>query len=254
MTSDTYTLKSLDHALQVIDILSKNEAMGITEICRVMKQSKSSVFRILFTLEAAGYVVKMPDAKYRLSIKFAHYGNIVLERQDVLTIARPYLKKLSHQYNQASHCAILDHNGRVTFLCRETPNSFFRLASNAGYQRDAYCCATGKMLLSKLPDEELSLFANSYDYKQMTPTTLSTPEKLLENIELIRMRGYSVDSEESEMGLTCFAAPVYDINKKCIAAISVSGATAYVVQNRDDIIRSLFDTSQRISLELGYRP
>jgi DNA-binding IclR family transcriptional regulator len=251
MTSDTYILKSLQHALQILDLLSKNESMGITEICRILKQSKYSVFRILFTLEAAGYVIKTPEAKYRLSIKFAHYGNAVLERHDILTIARPFLKELSQFHNQASHCAILDHNGRVTFLCRETPNSFFRLASNAGYQMDAYCCATGKMLLSQVPQEELEYFAHKYTYKQLTPSTLTTPQKLLDDIAAIRKRGYSMDLEESEIGLCCIAAPVFDIHNKCVAAISVSGASVYVLQNREAIISSLLDTSRKISRELG---
>lgn len=251
MTNEAYVLKSLNHALQIIDLLSENEFMGISQICKIMNQSKSSVFRILYTLELAKYVEKTPDAKYRLSLKFAHYGNIVLERQDVLTIARPYLKKLSHHYNQASHCAILDHNGRITFLCRETPNSFFRLASNAGYQMDAYCCATGKMLLSQLSDEELTYFANRYDFKQMTPSTMSTPQKLLDNIALIRSRGYSEDLEESEIGLSCCAVPVFNIHKKCVAAISVSGASAYIQQNREDIIHALLETSKQISRDLG---
>jgi DNA-binding transcriptional ArsR family regulator len=172
MTSDTYILKSLQHALQILDLLSKNESMGITEICRILKQSKSSVFRILFTLEAAGYVIKTPEAKYRLSIKFAHYGNAVLERHDILTIARPFLKELSQfhipglalRHTRSQRQGHFPLPGDAELLlppCVQTP----------GYQMDATTAVPpAKMLLSQVPQEELEYFAHKYTYKQLTPS------------------------------------------------------------------------------------
>ena len=68
--------------------------MGVAEISKELNLGKASVFRMLYTLEKKDYIHKTSDAKYKLGIKFAHYGTIVLERQNVLSVIKPYLQKL----------------------------------------------------------------------------------------------------------------------------------------------------------------
>ena len=87
----------------------------------------------------------------------------------------------------------------------------------------------------------------------MTPTTILSAEALLKELQLIRKCGYSVDNEESEIGLTCFAAPVRDYTNSSVVAISISGPTARMQLHKDELITSLLETAAVISGELGYK-
>jgi DNA-binding IclR family transcriptional regulator len=80
MSGDKYLLSSLSNTLDILDLLSKHEELGVSEISRELNMGKASTFRMLYTLDKKGFVFKAPDAKYRLSIKFAIYGSVVLER------------------------------------------------------------------------------------------------------------------------------------------------------------------------------
>lgn len=251
--NDAYILKSLYSALQILDILHDNEEMGVSEISKLMHQGKANTFRALYTLQAAGYVDKTKDSRYRLSLKFANYGSVVISRIDVLNVARPHLKALSEQFGQATHYAVLDDRGFITFLCRETPNPFFQSASHAGYQMEAYCSANGKMLLSLLDDSKILAIAQNYHYRKYTSTTITDTDSLLREITKIREQGYAEDLEESEIGLRCISVPLFSLGGKSVGSISLSGSANHIEKHKDQILGALLQTASTISAELGYK-
>jgi len=254
MKQDPYILSSVSHAMQIMDLLSKHERLGVADIHKELGMGKTSVFRILYTLEACGYVRKTSEAKYELSIKFAQYGALVINRQNLTMTARPHLQELRDFCNMAVHLAVFGTDGKSTFLYKESANSALQMGSAVGFSIDAYCTATGKMLLSQLPESELLRATYRYDFKAYTENTVKNAEELLEKIREIRERGYAEDNEESEIGLTCYAAPVYDISQKCVAAISISGPTYRMQNSKEAFIRELLETAARLSRELGYIP
>lgn len=252
MEKNPYILSSVSHALQIMDLLSKHERLGVAEINKILGLGKTSVFRILYTLEAGGYVIKNEDAKYELSIKFSQYGSLVISRQNLIMIARPHLLRLRDFCGQTVHIAVLGADGKSTFIYKESSNSTFQMSSTVGFSTDAYITATGKMLLSQLSESERMRLAYRYDYKSLTEHTIKNAEELLEKLGEIRLMGHSEDNEESEFGLTCYAAPIFDISQKCIAAVSISGATYRMQNSKEPFIRELKSMATQLSRELGY--
>ena len=115
MSDDKYILSSLSNALRIMDLLSEKEGLGLAEICSELELGKSSVFRLLYTLEANGFIVKNHDAKYYLSRKFIYYGEIVTARQDDFSLARPELETLSDKVKETVHMSILLSNMNIMF-------------------------------------------------------------------------------------------------------------------------------------------
>ena len=254
MDKSIYILSSVSKALLIMDLLSEHDRLGITDIYKRLGNDKSSTFRLLYTLEAGGYVTKTSDAKYSLSVKFAQYGTMILGRQNLSVLARFHLRKLRDACGHTANLAILGLDGKGTLIYKEQSNVAYQMGTAVGFGLDAYCTGTGKMMLSQLPSEEQRRYAGNYNYQTLTEHTITSSEELLERLKTIREQGYAEDNEESEIGLTCYAAPVYNIEGVCIAAISVAGSTYRMQQTKETTLPMVMETALRISIDLGYKP
>jgi IclR family KDG regulon transcriptional repressor len=254
MNNDKYLLSSVYNTLKILDLLSEHEELGVAEIGRMLNMGKTSVFRMLYTLEKEEYVHKTSNAKYKLGLKFAHYGSIVLERQDYLSVAKPFLQKLRDKYNQTTHLGILDedNNFNIIFMEKEMSKSFFQMTSRIGSKKPAYCTALGKTLLANILDEDLEKKIKSFTLTKITDSTITDNDKLIGVLKKIREQGYGEDLEESEVGLICYAAPVRDITKNAIAAVSISGPAETMKKNKESMVESVKETADEISKALGY--
>lgn len=254
MDNDRYLLSSVSNTLDILDLLSKYDELGVAEISNELNMGRASVFRMLYTLEKKDYVHKTSNAKYKLGVKFAHYGSIVLERQNYVSIAKPYLQKLRDLHNKTTHFAILDEdNYNIIFMEKEMSKSTIQMTSKIGSKMPAYCTGTGKALLASKLDEDFEKVVQTYSLKKLTDSTITDTSKLIEELKIIQKQGYSEDSEESEFGLVCFAAPVKDITGKTVGAVSMSGAAAQMRANKETYVKSVKETASEISKAMGYK-
>lgn len=252
MEKEGYLLQSVDNALKIMDLLSEHEEMGVADIHKATGQGRASIFRLLYTLEAGGYVTKSASAKYRLSNKFVYYGDLVVRRNNLVRMARPFMRKLRDECKQTTHLAILTEEGKSTFLYKEGTNNAIQMRSYIGLSMEAYITATGKVQLAQLSDQEIERMADGMNFVVYTENTIASKQALIREVQMIRQRGYAEDREESEIGLTCYAAPVFDYSGECVAGISVSGSTALMQRDHDAIIDHLIQTAHALSRELGY--
>ncbi|NYB75846.1 IclR family transcriptional regulator [Sedimentibacter hydroxybenzoicus DSM 7310] len=250
---DKYLMSSVNNTLEILDLLSLHDELGVSEISKATNFGKASVFRMLYTLEKKGFVHKTSDSKYKLGIKFAHFGAIVLEKQNIFTLIRPFLQKLRDKHNETTHLGILDSDLNVIFMVKEASNNTIQMASRVGYKLPFYATAMGKVLVASKLSEELEERLKNYDYNQFTEHTITNHEKLIEMLKLVEQQGYSEDDEESEYGLVCFAAPIKDLTGQTIAAISISGTYMRMNNNKEELIKSIKETAYEVSASLGYK-
>lgn len=251
---DKYLLSSVSNTLDILDLLSKHEELGVAEISNELDMGRASIFRMLYTLEKKDYVHKTSNAKYKLGVKFAHYGSIVLERQNYVSIAKPFLQKLRDLHNKTTHFAILDEdNFNIIFMEKEMSKSTIQMTSKIGSKMPAYCTGTGKALLASKLDGDFEKIVQTYSLNKLTDSTITDTSKLIEELRIIQKQGYSEDLEESEFGLICFAAPVKDITGKTVGAISMSGAAAVMRSNKKTYVESVKETAFEISKAMGYK-
>jgi DNA-binding IclR family transcriptional regulator len=251
MEKDRYMMSSLANGLKVLDTLSKYQEQGVTELSKELGLGKSSVFRMLYTLEKCGYVEKDKDSKYTLSLKFARFGTLVKGRQYLLRTCIPHMAALRDKYNETVNLAVLTRVGKVMFIHRESSSYAMQMNIPFANESEAYCMASGKVMLACLEEAALNDYIKTIRFCVFTPSTITSVPTLRTRLAQIRAQGYGEDAEESEIGLTCYAAPIFDYDDKCVAAISVSGATSRMLENRENLVADVQKTARAISLALG---
>lgn len=247
-------LQSVDNALRIMEAMSESEyELGIAELSRNLGLGRSTVHRLITTLESRGFVTQNPvTAKYKLGIKIVTIGGTILQKIDIIKEARPYLEKLSRATGESSHLALLSGD-EIIFVDKVLGSNPAKMASVIGLRRPAYATATGKMLLAHLPEGQLKKWLNSVSIHRCTPFTLSNTDELSEQLEKIKGLGYSEDLQEMEEGLICFGAPIRNVSGEVFAAVSVSGAASRMMQSKQDLIVQVTKTAELISEACGWR-
>ena len=245
--NEKYILQSVANALDILDLLTSHEELSVPEISRMTGLGKSSVFRLLATLTDRRFVRKTEAAGYRLDIKLAAMGNVVLGRMEIIRYAHPHLLELTRVAGETSHMVIWDRGTSVRFVDKVLSTSTIHTDSSIGFCRSAHLLACGKVLLAYQSEEFQQAYMRMADFSPMTQNTIVTEAQLYAELEKIRDYGYGCDLEESEEGLTCFAAPVCDLTGAVVAAISISGPSQRMVANKEKNIALIRQTAKDIS-------
>jgi DNA-binding IclR family transcriptional regulator len=246
-----YFLGTLNKALALLELYKEHEELGITEIGQLLSLGKSNVFRIVITLEHWGYLEKTSGPKYKLGTNIAYLGTLVLERQEIIVIARPFLKELRNICNETIHLAVLTPDLYATFLVKELAKSSIQTASTVGMKMPAYATANGKVLLAFSNEAIIKKYLDTFELSKKTANTITSKVLFQKALQEIRQEGYAIDNEESEKGLTCYAAPVRNLQGEVIASISISGPTFRMAENKDALIHAIIKTAREVSKAMG---
>jgi IclR family transcriptional regulator, KDG regulon repressor len=250
-------VKSLMKALRVLDTLSDGAGgLGITELSDVLKTPKSTVHRLVATLEAAGYVVfDPPTAKYTLGSRAARLGEQLNRQSPLLTFGAAMLERLTKQCHEASHLAILQGT-EVVYISHEESKEPVRISFGMGHRAPAHSTALGKVFLAGLTDSEiLMLYRNKKILEKSTPQTIGNLDRLLVEIAGVRKEGIGYDNEEYTRGLRCMAAPIRDFSSRIVAAMSLSMFTHKMTADRKAFFKdALVRATGEVSEKLGFSP
>jgi len=249
-----YYIQSIKRAVQILNsfTLKKNE-LGVTELSERLNLHKSTVHRILVTLEDEGFVVKdQVSQKYRLGIKLFELGHIVKEQMEIRNYALPIMKELAQKTEESIDLNILSDGKRVSIEKIESPHDVRRIIQ-LGKSLPLHCGGSGKALLAFLPDEEVDKIIRKEKFIPFGPNTITDPTKLKEHLKEIRKNGYAISFEERILGSASVAAPILDYKGKVVASLSVSGPTTRFAKKKVPILISLVkEAAQKISASLGY--
>jgi len=250
-------VKSLIKALCILDALGDCPGgLGITELSEILKSPKSTVHRLVATLETVGYVFfDLPTSKYVLGMRVAKLGVQLSQQSQLLTFGVPALEQLTRECKEASHLAIME-GAEVVYISHEEIKEPIRVSFGMGHRAPVYCTAGGKVFLAGLSNSEiLTLYKNKKKFEHRTQRTLTTLEDLLSEIAAVRKEGIAYDNEEYTPGLCCIAAPVRDFSSRTIAAISLSMMKRRMTAERKAIFKeALLQASAELSEKLGFLP
>lgn len=252
-TKDPYLLSSLSTALSLLDLLSHHPRLTLAEVCAHSGLNKTVAFRSLYTLEKGGYVEKSPDGAYSLGIKFLYYGGLVLQRQDVLAIARPHLQSLALKCKIAAHLSNRNDTRVVTLQKEESPYDL-QVTARVGMNAPLHTTAMGRVLLAWTPPEELETLAKKFTYKRYSSNSITSDRDLLHCLQKVRLQGFATDLDDRFPGFGSIACPIFDHTGAVAYAIGLVGLSQ-VIQSRQEEFRSSLSAAARdISLALGCPP
>lgn len=201
-------------AKEIMDFIAKSESYPtLKEISSGVDMTSSTVSKILATLAILGFVTRINDGKnYQLGMELFRYGQHVAEDFDIRDKANGPLSHLRDQTSETINLGVIA-NHKVTLVEKyESPRSV-NLKSHVGGSMHLYSSSMGKAMLSTLTQDELDEYLSTIGpLKHVGPNTITDPEKLREDLALIRQRGYSIDNEENEPDVYCIGFALYKSN------------------------------------------
>lgn len=249
------TVQSVDRAIAILKAFSAEEPeLGVGELSRRLHLAKSTVFRLLSTLEAGGLVVQNPETdRYRLGVDLVGLADNVMIFANVRRVARPHLGNLASKLRETVSLTILDGAEAINVEQFVPPGRLVVRVGWVGRRMPVHAVSSGRAIIAFLPEERLaSLLAG--ELESLTSHTKTDPGAVRVELARVRERGYATAFEELEEGMNAVSAPVRNHEGNVIASVSVSGPASrltpeHVAQIAPDVIR----TADEISREIGYR-
>ncbi len=254
MADERYNVPGLERGLRLLQLFDRQHTRwSAPDIARELKVPRSTVFRIIQTLQLLGFVERS-EGQYRLGPAVLRLGFEYIASLDISEMARPVIESLRDDTGFAAQLATLD--GRdVVFVVRASVASTFASNVQVGTRMPAHATVLGRIFLSAMDDEALRAM---YPEARLPAHTPQTPKNLGELKKLLtgdRALGYAVSESFFENGISAIAAPVRDGHGKVIAAISLSvPQSAIEPKMRDKLVRRVLAAAAQLSHRLNYRP
>lgn len=247
-------VQSLTRSLILLEILSEHDGgLSLTELARIGKLPTSTTHRLLTTMENRRFVRFNRSANlWSIGVQSFVVGNAFARSRNFVPLAKIFMRYLMDQSGETVNLATQDQE-EIVYLaqveCREMMRAFVRPGSRA----PLHCSAVGKAILAALPDADRNRLTSLHTAEKSNTPRIYTPE-FMRSLEDTRRRGYALDDEEQSVGMRCVASVIYDENGGPLAAISVSGPTARITDERIPTLGQLVaQTCKDITADFGGR-
>ena len=216
-------LSSVATAIELLKAFSEDEVeIGISTLAKRLGVAKSTAHRLAATLVSEGLLEQdRATGKYRLGVALFRLGALVRRRMEVSNEARPFLYDLREKINESVHLAILD-GSEIMYVYNLESTHAIRMRSDLGVRKPAHCTAEGQAILAFQPQEVIDAVIAA-GLVPRTPKTITATDKFLRALAAVRQRGCAVETEESELGMVCIAAPIRDDTGAVVAAVGIAG-------------------------------
>ncbi len=246
-------VQSLTRAFKLLEIIAMNQPIGISEMARTSSLKKPTVIRLLTTLRELGMVKQDPSTKaYYLSIRVFELGSRALDNLDLRRMARQPLEEFVNEHQVSVLLGVLDAL-EVIYIDKVSSNEIFRISTTVGGRAPAHCSAVGKAMLAFITPVELDNLLSSNSLKPYTDRTITDKKILKQELDAIKVRGFSSEIEEKMQGLSSVGAPVFDHDNRVIGAVSCPRNSA--ATSPEDLIElghKILDLGLKISRLLGW--
>lgn len=248
-----YFVPGLHRGLRALEIVaSAGRPLGISEIAAELGLTRSSVFRLVYTLRHMGFLEEEQSKQFTLGPRVLNIGFAFLASKDIIEIARPELEALRDETQVSAHLAIRDERDVLYLSCVQTRSGFLS-NMNVGSRVPAYAAPMGWLLLSGLPKPELTELYRKESFAPLTGQTPNGVQQLAEIVEAAAGRGHVVSRGVMEAAGSSVSAPIIDRRGEVVAAIDISGPDSAF--DLDEIegryLTAVRTAAARISARLG---
>lgn len=216
-------VQSVASALDVLDCFTWSAELGVTEVANRLGVSKSTAHRLLSTLKAKRLVEQVPETgRYRLGLHLYELGQLAVSRFDLRAAALPVLERLRAATGLVVHASVAD-GPDVLYVERMESWQGRSFSSKVPRRMPVHCTSSGKVIAAH--DERVCRARLEAGLPRRTPRTITDPGMFLRALAEVRERGYALNVEEAEPGMSSVAAPVLSPSGGVLAAISIAGPT-----------------------------
>jgi IclR family acetate operon transcriptional repressor len=247
-------VRSVQRALLILDtIAATGGEAGLTEIAQRTGLKVSTCHHLLATLIQSGYAAKRRGTRsYVLGSRILSLSTMCLKQVNLPQQAQRVIETLNARTQEAVQLAVLQGDDLVTVMRKETLHAIRVDAGTVGKSAAAHATATGKAILAWLPEGELRRLVEARGLPAFTPNTITDYDMLVEELRLVRRRGYAVDREEFQLGVCCIGAAIRTPSGTVLGSISVSAPVFRADEKTLEAIRmQVIAAAQMLSADLA---
>ncbi|MGN7360747.1 IclR family transcriptional regulator [Paenibacillus sp. SAF-054] len=217
------TVRAVERALDILMCFTRSSELGLTEIAGQIHLHKSTVHRLLTTLEEKGFVVRdAATEKYRLGLRVWELSTHLSKSDDPAVLFLPGMERLRDRLGETVSLYLRDGKDRLRIQAVQS-NQAIRRVAQVGARLPLYVGASSKVLVAfASPEDQRELFQD--------PEWPDMPDKdgYIRMLEEIREQGYATSFEEREPGAAAVAVPIVGRSGEVAAALSVSGPVSRI--------------------------
>lgn len=244
---------ALTRAIDILNLIASIGPCSAATIINTLGIPKSTAYLLLNELKRQRFISIDHQENYCLWTKLVELSGHALSKMDLRELARSRLTQLMDETGLLCHLGIIDHESAYYILKVES-SSTISVRSHEGKSLSLYRSGIGKCLLAWQPATARNAIIEQLKWEQATPTTITNPQQLNNELERIRQRGWSFDNGEDYPDVRCVAAPVFNANNELTAAISVVGTRLQInEENRDYLAGKAIACAKDISRLLGWK-
>ena len=239
-------MRSVQRILAVFESFSRRrDSLTLQEIADRIDLPKSTAFRIVQSLEKAGYLVRLENKQYCLSFRFMRLAGLVKSTVDIREIARPIILELAEQTKETVTLNTVSGRDRVCIDVIDTASPL-RSVTKAGEHIRLLDGSSAKMLMAHMPKKELAQV-----FSHVVRTSRVKPSELQMELAKIREQGYAVSHGKRLLGLSAVTAPIKDVNEDARFCLTVAGPTVRMQTREKDFLKLVVKAAADISRRFG---
>ncbi len=242
---EDYYIRAVSNAVDILDLIGQgSEPVSLARVAEFIGQSKSSVFRILCTLEHKGLLERRPGDVYAVpNPGFSLRSNQILVK--LKSLAEPLMREVGKEFRETVSLAFLFENHIEVVAVIDSPQRI-RMYNVVGGIIPPHASSVGKCIVAHQTEDRREHLVTAYGIQAFTPQTIIDPTALDEEFARVREQGFAVDREESAPDGCCFGAPVWTSRNDVRAAVSLSLPKVRLA-DESKIIESVQRTARLIS-------
>jgi IclR family pca regulon transcriptional regulator len=202
---------------------AERDELTLAEVAREAGIDNATAFRFLNTLVMLGYVARVPGTRrFRLTLRCLDLGFNAIARADLRMQARPILRDLVGEVNEAASIGVLD--GADVVYIERIQAGIARLGVDVriGSRVPVYSSAIGRAILAYLPRETQLAVLDARPREKLTEATVTDRDALLALLDRVRADGIAFSDQETVPGLRVLACPLLDADGVPLGGISVA--------------------------------
>jgi DNA-binding IclR family transcriptional regulator len=246
-------IAAVDHAVILLKTIAASaEPLGVNELARRLGLHKSTVSRLLRTLELHHFIRRdVHHGRISLGLGVVALAGPMLGEMDAIAVGRPILKRIAAETGETVSLALW--NGREAVMVEQVLGTRTVVHYTwRGKAVPAYSTAVGKIFLAFLPEPEVRLVLAG-PLQKFTQFTITEPEALAAELDRVRRRGYALNIEENELESCGVAAPSYDLRGNVAAVLNVAiPKYRFAPDQQEQLAEVVLKGARDLSAQLGY--
>ncbi|SEL67736.1 transcriptional regulator, IclR family [Pseudomonas sp. NFIX51] len=249
---DKYIVPGLERGLLLLcEFSRRNRTLTAPELARRLALPRSTIFRLLTTLETMGFVTRSGN-EYRLGMSVLRLGFEYLASLELTELGQPLLAHLCDRLNYPSNLVVRDGRS-IVYVAKVSPPSVFSNAVNVGTRLPAHATVLGRILLEDLSLAELRELYPEEHLEQYSHSTPKTVLELFDMVQADRQRGFISGEGFFESAISTVAAPVRDQSGRIAAALGVTIPTTQIGHvNFEELLSQVRRSADELSRLLNY--